>query len=63
MWEVRAYRSYPMHCAGTELRGPLTKAEADNISGALRRSQGYFCVEMRELQPAYFWLGAQAEAA
>lgn len=63
MWEVRAYRSYPMRYAGTELRGPLTEAEANNISRALRRTEGYFCVEKREIRPAYFWLGAQAEAA
>jgi hypothetical protein len=41
-----------------------SKWEAESLAAKYRASDDYFCVEVRgPADPAYFWLGAQAEAA
>ncbi len=56
-FRVLAYRSHPMHYSGTEAREYETLVEAENVAGALRRTSGYFCVEVRQASRYYHWLG------
>lgn len=62
-WEVRSYRSNPMRYAGIDTTRFLTQSAAEEHARELRRISGMFCVEVMDIRPAYFWLGAQAEAA
>jgi hypothetical protein len=63
-WWVRSYRSHPMGYAGISMESFPSKWEAESLAAKYRASDDYFCVEVRgPADPAYFWLGAQAEAA